>query len=207
MPSSRSRSAATRALFASTATMRALSTVPTWYASGVRRRSALSERSSSRCSAREVNMRYGSWISLVTRSSISTPMYASSRRRIKASSARTCRAALMPAISPCAAASSYPVVPLICPARNRPGTRLVSSVALISPVATASYSIAYPTRIISTFRSAGIERSISHCTSSGSDVLQPCTYTSLVFQPSGSRKKPWLGLSAKRTILSSIDGQ
>ena len=33
----------------------------------------------------------------------------------------------MPAINPCAAASSYPEVPLICPAKNSPGTRFASS--------------------------------------------------------------------------------
>ena len=36
--------------------------------------------------------------------------------------------ALMPASRPCAAASSYPVVPLICPAKKRPRIALVSSV-------------------------------------------------------------------------------
>ena len=46
------------------------------WASGVSRRSALSCRSSSRYSARLVNMRYGSSTPQVTRSSISTPMYA-----------------------------------------------------------------------------------------------------------------------------------
>ena len=38
-----------------------------------------------------------------------------------------CRAALIPAGRPCAAASSYPVVPLICPAKKRPLIALVSS--------------------------------------------------------------------------------
>ena len=37
-------------------------------------------------------------------------------------------AAFAPAMSPWAAASSYPVVPLICPARNRPRMPFVSSV-------------------------------------------------------------------------------
>ena len=44
-----------------------------------RRSSALSARSSNRCSAAEVNMRYGSTCSRVTRSSASTPMYACGR--------------------------------------------------------------------------------------------------------------------------------
>ena len=57
---------------------------------------------------------------------------------------RSCRssAALMPASSPCAAASSYPVVPLIWPAKNRPATVLVSSDALRSRGSKKSYSIA-----------------------------------------------------------------
>ena len=48
-------------------------------------------------------------------------MYASSRPSAKRASPRDRRAALIPATSPCAAASSYPEVPLIWPARNRPG--------------------------------------------------------------------------------------
>ena len=45
----------------------------------MRRKSALSCRNNKRYSAREVNMRYGSFVPWVTRSSISTPMYASMR--------------------------------------------------------------------------------------------------------------------------------
>ena len=45
----------------------------------VSRTSALSARRSRRCSARLVNIRYGSLVPFVTRSSISTPMYASAR--------------------------------------------------------------------------------------------------------------------------------
>ena len=69
-------------------------------------RSALSIRSSSRCSARDVNIRYGSRHPRVTRSSTRMPMYASSRRRTMGASRRTAFAALMPAMSPWAAASS-----------------------------------------------------------------------------------------------------
>ena len=46
---------------------------------GVSRRSALSMRSSSRCSARDVNIRYGSRQPRVVRSSTRMPIYASSR--------------------------------------------------------------------------------------------------------------------------------
>ena len=52
------------------------------------------------------------------------------------------RAALTPAISPCAAASSYPVVPLICPARKSRATRRVSSEGASSRGSTKSYSMA-----------------------------------------------------------------
>ena len=71
---SRSSNSAVCARLRSTATARAGSTSPSSPASGVSRRSALSARNNSRCSARDVNIRYGSWISLVTRSSISTPI-------------------------------------------------------------------------------------------------------------------------------------
>ena len=73
---------------------------------GVSRVSALSSRSCSRYSARLVNMRYGSVVPCVTRSSTSTPRYASSRRGDHAARSCTKRAALTPASSPCAAASS-----------------------------------------------------------------------------------------------------
>ena len=52
----------------------ASSTSPTARPAGVSRVSALSWRSSTRCSAREVIMRYGSSTPLLTKSSISTPM-------------------------------------------------------------------------------------------------------------------------------------
>ena len=48
---------------------------------------------------------------------------------------------------------------------------------------------------------------IAVCTSIGSDVDIPFTYTSCVLSPSGSRKNWCPALSGKRTILSSIDGQ
>ena len=69
---------------------------------GVRRRSALSIRSSSRLLAREVNMLYGSRHPLVVRSSIKIPMYASSRLRTNAGAPGRVRA-FSPAMIPCAA--------------------------------------------------------------------------------------------------------
>ena len=44
-------------------------------------------------------------------------MYASDLSSINGSLPLIERAAFIPAINPCAAASSYPVVPFICPAR------------------------------------------------------------------------------------------
>ena len=49
----------------------------------------------------------------VTRSSIITPIYASDLSKINGSNFLIDRAAFTPAIRPWAAASSYPVVPLI----------------------------------------------------------------------------------------------
>src|ERR1017187_4818338 len=71
----------------------------------------------------------------------------------------------------------------------------------------ASYSIAYPGRIISAPSKPGTEASMAPCTSIGILVDMPLTYTSLVSRPSGSRKIWWRGLSGNLTILSSIDGQ
>ena len=59
-----------------------------------------------RYSARDVNMRYGSSVPLVTRSSIRTPMYAWLRLNVMGSLFHVERAALMPAMSPWHAASS-----------------------------------------------------------------------------------------------------
>ena len=58
-----------------------------------------------------------------------------------------------------------------------------------------------------TCSSPGSVRSMRSCSGSGSPVDRPCTYSSLVPRPSGSRNTWWLALSAKRTTLSSIDGQ
>ena len=75
---------------------RSSSTRPTSRPRGVSRRSALSMRSSSRCSARDVNIRYGSRQPFVIRSSTRMPMYASSRR----SSRPTARAGDMRRVRP-----------------------------------------------------------------------------------------------------------
>jgi hypothetical protein len=62
--------------------------------------SALSARNDNLYSERDVNMRYGSSTPFVIRSSMSTPMYASARDKIKGGFFRTERAALIPAIIP-----------------------------------------------------------------------------------------------------------
>ena len=84
----RRRSARIASRRASNAAHRASSTRPISRPRGVSRRSALSMRSSSRCSAREVNIRYGSRQPRVTRSSTRMPMYASSRRSVNGGSRR-----------------------------------------------------------------------------------------------------------------------
>ena len=76
---------------------------------------------------RDVNIRYGSRHPVVVKSSARIPMYASSRISTSGSRRRARSAALIPASSPCAAASSYPDVPLTCPARKSPSTRLASN--------------------------------------------------------------------------------
>ena len=78
-----------------------------------RRRSALSCRIVSRNSDRDVNSRYGSSTPRVVRSSARTPIYDVSRPRTSGSLPCVASAALYPAMTPCPAASSYPVVPLI----------------------------------------------------------------------------------------------
>ena len=56
-----------------------------------------------------------------------TPIYESRRDKVY-SLLSIDKAALTPAIKPCPAASSYPVVPFICPAKNNPLIFLVSRV-------------------------------------------------------------------------------
>ena len=72
--SANDRASAKVRVFSDTRDHRSESISPLWYAMGVTRRSALSWRRSSRCSARLVNIRYGSDVPCVTRSSINTPM-------------------------------------------------------------------------------------------------------------------------------------
>ena len=95
---------------------------------GVNRRSALSALKLSLYSALEVNIRYGSATPFVIKSSIITPIYDWDLSKIKISFFCTFKAAFKPAIKPCAAASSYPVVPLIWPARKSESIFFVSKV-------------------------------------------------------------------------------
>eukprot|EP00967_Tisochrysis_lutea_P106593 scaffold163574_cov28-Tisochrysis_lutea.AAC.2 len=97
---------ATAASFAVYSTTSAGETSPTSAARRVSRASALSARSSNRCSARE----------------------ASSRPSTNGGAPRTASAALAPASKPSAAASSYPVVPRIWPARKSPAHARTSRV-------------------------------------------------------------------------------
>ena len=76
-----------------------------------------------------MNRRYGSSTPRVTRSSMSTPMYELSRPRVTPGRPSVARPAFNPAMAPCPAASSYPVVPLICPAKNKPDSARTCSVA------------------------------------------------------------------------------
>ena len=57
-------------------------------------------------SALDVNILYGSSVPLVIKSSIRTPMYASDLPSVNSDSLLTNLCALIPAINPCAAASS-----------------------------------------------------------------------------------------------------
>ena len=70
---------------------------PVLRAFSVRRRSALSCRSSSRYSAREVIILYGSLVPFVARSSTSTPIYASPRESMSGSSPLRYSPQFMPA--------------------------------------------------------------------------------------------------------------
>ena len=72
-------------IFSLNAAQRASSTKPSSRPLAVKRMSALSSRSNKRYSARLVNIRYGSLVPNVARSSMSTPVYASSRRGVQGS--------------------------------------------------------------------------------------------------------------------------
>ena len=72
----------------------------------LKRVSALSSRKCNLYSALEVNILYGSTTPRVIKSSIITPIYASLRFSIKGCFFRTFKTAFIPAINPCAAASS-----------------------------------------------------------------------------------------------------
>ena len=146
----------------------------------LRRISALSCLKSSLYSALDVIILYGSWFSLVTRSSISTPIYAWDRSRTTCSLPMIFIAAFTPAINPWTAASSYPELPLNCPPANRPDIFLNSKVGFNCRELMQSYSIAYAFLTILTFSSPGTVRYIAYCTSSGRELLMPPRYISLV---------------------------
>jgi len=79
---------------------------PSCSANGLKRSSALSERSTSLCSDLDVIILYGSRRSLVTKSSIRVPTKLDSRSSSTCSRSHACSAAFIPPTMPCAAASS-----------------------------------------------------------------------------------------------------
>ena len=95
-----------------------ISTQPILIPRGVSLKSALSDRSKSLYSDLEVNILYGSFVPFVTKSSIKTPIYPRDLGIINSLLDVVLSDAFIPAIIPCAAASSYPVVPFICPAKK-----------------------------------------------------------------------------------------
>ena len=82
---------------------------------------------------------------------------------------------MAPASSPCAAASSYPVVPLICPEKKRPRIFFVSSVLSHWYAGRKSYSTAYAGLSMLTISRPGSVLNSASCRRSGSPVLNPCT--------------------------------
>ena len=162
---------------------------------------------SSLYSALEVIILYGSFVPLVTISSIKTPIYPWVLSKITGSFPFIFCAAFIPAINPWHAASSYPEVPFVWPAINRPSIPLYSSDSFKFDGSIQSYSIAYADLVNSAFSSPGIVWYKAICTSSGKEELKPCIYISSVSIPTGSTNAWCLGLSLNLTTLSSIDGQ
>mmetsp|Transcript_18050 Transcript_18050/g.58423 ORF Transcript_18050/g.58423 Transcript_18050/m.58423 type:complete len:216 (-) Transcript_18050:1038-1685(-) len=165
------------------------------------RTSALSARRLRRYSARELNMRYGSEVPRLTRSSTSTPRYDSAR---PVTSGSPGAAALAPASRPCAAASSYPVVPLICPARYSPATRLVSRVERSSRGSMKSYSTPYPGTSMTASSSPGMVRSIASWWEGSMELEMPLGYTTWVPRPSGSSHTRWVRPGKRRNFISML---
>ena len=158
-------------------------------------------------SALDVIILYGSFVPFVTISSINTPIYASVLSKINGSLPLIFCEAFIPAINPWQAASSYPEVPLVCPAKNKPSIVLYSNDNFKSAGSIQSYSIAYAGLVNSQCSNPGIVLYIAIWTSSGNDELIPCIYISSVSIPIGSTNIWCLSLSANLTTLSSIDGQ
>eukprot|EP00962_Isochrysis_galbana_P030705 scaffold9972_cov118-Isochrysis_galbana.AAC.12 len=115
--------------------------------------------------------------------------------------------ALAPATMPRAAASSYPVVPMIWPARYRPSQLETSSVLRRQRGSTKSYSTSYAGLRISARSSPFIERTISSCTSGGKADEMPLGYTQSLDSPSGSSQTMCPSRSGKRSTFEKSDGQ
>ena len=105
-------------------------------------KSALSWRSNNLYSALEVIILYGSLVPFVTISSIKTPIYPWVLSKITGFFPFIFNALLIPAIKPWHAASSYPEVPFVCPAKNKPSISLYSNDNFNFEGSIESYSIA-----------------------------------------------------------------
>ena len=95
-------------------------------------------------------------VPFVAISSIKTPIYACDLSNINGSFPFIFCTALIPAINPCAAASSYPEVPLICPAINNPSIPLYSKDNFKFDGSIQSYSMAYAGLVNSACSKPGI---------------------------------------------------
>ena len=135
--------------------------------------SALSCLNNNLNSALLVNRRYGSSVPFVVKSSTSTPIYASSLANTSGCFPSSFIAALIPAIIPWPAASSYPLVPLTCPAVNRFSMIFDSNVGFICIGSIASYSIAYAYFLMIASLNPGRECTICSWISLGKDVENP----------------------------------
>lgn len=126
-------------------------------------------------SALVVNILYGSLSAQFVMSLISIPVYENCLLKVYSRFANTLAAAFKPATKPCILASSYPVVPFICPAVYMLGIFALSSVGLSSLEQTQSYSTAYPALTVFALPKAFVNFSSCSCTSSGIDVDNPLT--------------------------------
>ncbi len=115
--------------------------------------------------------------------------------------------AFKPAMIPWAAAYSYPVVPLICPAKYKLFKIVDYNVYFSRLGSTKSYYIAYPGLIIYTFSNPLIDLNNKSWISAGNPLFSPFGYTTLDFSPSGYKKILWEVFSGNLMTFFSIAGQ